>query len=156
MKFFSRVTVPAFFLFTAIVFSGPAQNSWADGRLVSTTTRMSFHKTVSEFKKLVSQNGMMLLGTINQGKVMGMTGLSLKSETFFIGNPVMGKKLFEAQKGAGVLIPVRVNIYVNGKGQTVLSYLQPSAELADFHNPVLIKMGSMLDKNLSMMASMLH
>lgn len=41
----------------------------------------------------------MILGTINQGKVMGMAGLRLRYDTFFVGNPTMGKKLFSAQKG---------------------------------------------------------
>lgn len=155
MKFFSRMTIPALVLFTVLGLSALSQPSWAAGRLVSVTSRTSFGQTVSQFKKLVAKNGMMILGTINQGKVMGMAGLRLRSETFFVGNPSMGKKLFSAQKGVGVLIPVRVNIYENNAGKTVVSYLRPSKELAAFHDPMLVKMGMMLDKNLAMMTGML-
>jgi uncharacterized protein (DUF302 family) len=147
--------VPAIVVFLAMGFSGLSKASAAESRLVSVTTHGSFNQTVSMFKKLVAKNGMMVLGMLNQGKVMGMTGLKLRSETFFVGNPTMGKKLFSAQKGVGVLIPVRVNIYVNNDGKTIVSYLQPSKELGAFHDPMLVKMGMMLDKNLAMMTGML-
>ena len=155
MKIFSRMLVPAIVVFLAMGFSGLSKASAAESRLVSVTTHGSFNQTVSMFKKLVAKNGMMVLGMLNQGKVMGMTGLKLRSETFFVGNPTMGKKLFSAQKGVGVLIPVRVNIYVNNDGKTIVSYLQPSKELGAFHDPMLVKMGMMLDKNLAMMTGML-
>jgi uncharacterized protein (DUF302 family) len=147
--------VPAIVVFLAMGFSGLSKANAAEGRLVSVTAHGSFNQTVSMFKKLVAKNGMMVLGMLNQGKVMGMTGLKLRSETFFVGNPTMGKKLFSAQKGVGVLIPVRVNIYVNNDGKTIVSYLQPSKELGAFHDPMLVKMGMMLDKNLAMMTGML-
>ncbi|BAM05810.1 DUF302 domain-containing protein [Leptospirillum ferrooxidans] len=155
MKIFSRMLVPAIVVFLAMGFSGLSKASAAESRLVSVTTHGSFNQTVSMFKKLVAKNGMMVLGMLNQGKVMGMTGLKLRSETFFVGNPTMGKKLFSAQKGVGVLIPVRVNIYVNNDGKTIVSYLLPSKELGAFHDPMLVKMGMMLDKNLAMMTGML-
>jgi len=150
-KFFTVL----FIALTLLAYSGFSDASYAEGRLISVTTGTTFKTTVSHFKKLVAKNGMMILGTLNQGKVMGMTGLTLKSETFFIGNPTMGKKLFSVDKGVGVVIPVRVNIYSNYTGKTVVSYLEPSQELAAFDNPMLVKMGKMLDKNLSMMTSML-
>ena len=156
MKFNWRMTILALLLFTVLGLTGLSQPSWAAGRLVSVTSHSSFGQTVSQFKKLVAKNGMMILGTINQGKVMGMAGLRLRSETFFVGNPSMGKKLFSAQKGVGVLIPVRVNIYENNEGKTIVSYLLPSKELGAFHDPMLVKMGMMLDKNLTMMTGMLR
>ncbi len=138
-----------------VLFGGMTRPVLAAGTLVSVTSHASFTTTVAKFKKLVAKNGMMILGMLNQGKVMGMTGLRLKSETFFVGNPTMGKKLFSARKGVGVVIPVRVNIYQNSHGKTVVSYLEPSKELAVFHDPMLVKMGMMMDKNLAMMTGML-
>lgn len=155
MKILSRMMMSALVFFTVMGISGMSEASEAEGRLVSVSAHGSFNQTVSMFKKLVAKNGMMILGMINQGKVMGMTGLKLRSETFFVGNPTMGKKLFSAQKGVGVLIPVRVNIYVNNDGKTIVSYLQPSKELGAFHDPMLVQMGMMLDKNLAMMTGML-
>ncbi len=155
MKTKVTMAMTALVILGTVMFGGPVASGFAAETLVSVTSHASFGRTVATFKKLVAKNGMMILGTINQGKVMGMTGLSLKSETFFVGNPTMGKKLFSAQRGAGVVIPVRVNIYVNSRGKTVVSYLEPSKELAAFHDPMLVKMGMMLDKNLAMMTGML-
>jgi uncharacterized protein (DUF302 family) len=156
MKTISRMIVPALAVFAVMGFSGLSMASGGNGRLVSVTAHGSFSRTVSIFKTLVAKNQMMILGTINQGKMMEMTGLKLRSETFFVGNPTTGKKLFTAQKGVGVLIPVRVNIYVNNEGKTIVSYLEPSKELGAFHDPMLVRMGLMLDKNLAMVTGMLQ
>jgi uncharacterized protein (DUF302 family) len=97
----------------------------------------------------------MVMGELHQGKVLEMTGLKVKSESIFIGNPNVGKKLFEIEPGAGVVLPVRVNIYENAEGKTVVAYIPPSRNLAGFNNPMLDQAAAMLDENLAGMVGML-
>lgn len=54
----------------------------------------SVDQVVDRLRKLVADNGMMVMGEIHQGKVLAMTGLRVQSETLFIGNPNIGKQLF--------------------------------------------------------------
>jgi uncharacterized protein (DUF302 family) len=98
---------------------------------------------------------MMIMGSLHQGKVLSMTGIHVQSETVFVGNPHVGKQLFSANHGVGVAVPVRVNIYANKDGNTVVSYIPPSQELSNFNNPKINKIAQILDKKLDKMVHML-
>lgn len=112
-------------------------------------------QALASLKKTVADNGMMVMGELHQGKVLAMTGLHTESETVFVGNPTVGKKLFSAEPGAGLVVPVRINLYRDSQGQTVLSYIPPSQTLSAFGNAKVTAVAKMLDKKLSMMAHML-
>ncbi len=128
----------------------------ADGPAINqTVVKGSVDDVLKMITKMVADNGMMVMGELHQGKILEMTGLKVKSESIFVGNPTMGKKIFTAEPGAGQIIPVRINIYENAKGQTVVSYITPSTLLAGFNNPELDKIAGMLDEKLSGMVSMI-
>ena len=111
---------------------------------------------LASLKKMVADNGMMVMGELHQGKVLEMTGLKVQSETIFVGNPTMGKQIFEAERGAGVVVPVRINVFENAKGQTVVAYIPPTQQLDGFDNPMLNRMAVMLDETLAQMVGMLN
>jgi uncharacterized protein (DUF302 family) len=123
--------------------------------VVRTVATGSVDQVLGGLKKMVADHGMMVMGELHQGKVLEMTGLKVKSESIFIGNPNVGKKLFEIEPGAGVVLPVRVNIYENAEGKTVVAYIPPSRNLAGFNNPMLDQAAAMLDENLAGMVGML-
>ncbi|HKI87306.1 MAG TPA: DUF302 domain-containing protein [Thermoanaerobaculia bacterium] len=112
-------------------------------------------QALASLKKTVADNGMMVMGELHQGKVLAMTGLHTQSESVFVGNPTVGKKLFSAEPGAGLAVPVRINIYADANGNTVLSYIPPSQALSAFGNSKVTGIAKMLDKKLAMMARML-
>jgi uncharacterized protein (DUF302 family) len=132
-----------------------AQDTPSQSLVVQAVVKGTVPETLSALRKIVSDNGMMVMGELHQGKVLEMTGLKVKSESIFVGNPAVGKKLFEIDPGAGVALPVRVNIYENAQGQTVVAYIPPSAQLAGFGNPMLDKAVAMLDGKLASLTSML-
>ncbi len=123
--------------------------------LVTVRSKMSFNQTVSQLKKMIAKNGMMVLSTLNQGKVMAMTGLQMDDISLFVGNPTVGHKLFAADRGVGVAVPIRVNIYKNMNGNTYVSYVKPTAQLAPFHNKQIDMIARMLDNKLGMMTGMI-
>lgn len=111
----------------------------------------SFDQTVSSLKHAVSSNGMMVLGHLNQGKVMSMTGLKLDGQSFFIGNPTVGKKIFSMSPAAGAAVPLRIYIWEAG-GEAHVGYFRPSTLLSGV-SAKLGMPGKMLDKKF---ASILH
>ena len=115
----------------------------------------SVDETVSQLTKMVADGGMMVMGELHQGKVLAMTGLKVQSETLFVGSPTVGKKLFSAQPGAGLVVPVRINIYADAQGRTVVSYIPTSQQLSDFDNEAVDQIAKMLDGNLAKMMGML-
>ena len=105
----------------------------------------SFDATVASLKKAVASNGMMVLGTLNQKGALSTTGLVLEgAESFFVGNPVAGKALFEMDAAAGAAIPLRVYVWVDGTGATEVGYFKPS-DLLGGVSPEVAQMGAKMD-----------
>ena len=121
----------------------------------SVTVRGSVSQTVDRLTKMVADNGMMVMGELHQGKVLAMTGLRVESETIFVGSPTVGKKIFSVEPGAGLVVPVRINIYKDANGKTVVRYIPPSREMEAFGNAKASKICQVLDGKLQNMVSML-
>jgi len=133
----------------------PASAQSATSPVVQVTAKGSVTEVVGQLRKMVASKGMMVMGELHQGKVIGMTGLQVESETIFVGNPQVGKTLFGADPGVGVAVPVRVNVFRNAQGATVVSYVPPSEILKGFHNPQIDQVAQMLDATLHGMVGML-
>lgn len=135
----------------ALLLAGGALAATSGGHIVQVRAKGSVSSAVARLKKEVAGHGMMVMGELNQGKVLSMTGLSVQSQSLFVGNPTVGKKLFTSERGAGVAVPVRINVYENAQGQTIVAYVPPSEILSGFGNPMLNKVTHMLDQKLRML-----
>jgi len=115
----------------------------------------SVEDVIARLKNMVHKNGMMVMGELHQGRVMSMVGLNIESESIFIGSAAAGKKLFSANAGAGIAVPVRINVYKDAGGSTTVAYVPPSRILSTYHNPMINKVAGMMDGKLKMMTGML-
>jgi uncharacterized protein (DUF302 family) len=125
-----------------------------NGDRVTISSDKSFDDVTNAVKSLVAKNGMMVMAEINQGKMLSMTGLNLKATLFVVGNPTVGKQLFEQDHGVGLYVPLRVFVYSDGSGKTFVSYDRPSALLGQFQNPKIGMVAQMLDQKLDGLANM--
>jgi len=151
-----RKLLPVLLLIAAVVLSAPnyalADSSGSPGFTpVKTKSNQSFDKTVESLKQLVAGNGMMVMGEINQGNIMSMTGVKMKAASFFIGSPVVGKKLFGDDVGAAVAAPFRVTVYEDNSGSTFITYFKPSDLLESFDGEKISMVSRELDKKLAML-----
>jgi uncharacterized protein (DUF302 family) len=135
--------------------AGAASAAQPVGPGVQVVAKGSVDDVVAKLRKMVADGGMMVMGELHQGKVLSMTGLKVQSETLFVGSPTVGKDLFSAQPGAGLVVPVRINIYADAQGQTVVSYVPPSQQLSGFGDDAVDQIAKMLDDNLAKMVGML-
>lgn len=135
--------------------AGAAAAAQPVGPGVQVIAKGSVDDVVGKLKKMVADGGMMVMGELHQGKVLSMTGLKVQSETLFVGSPTVGKDLFSAQPGAGLVVPVRINIYADAQGRTVVSYVPPSQQLSGFGDDAVDQIAKMLDDNLAKMVGML-
>jgi len=154
-----KLNVSLAVIFSVILFVATFNRSgetFAEGtNPVTVQSKQSFNNTVSEIRKLVKQNGMMVLSEVNQGKILSMTGLSLNAVSLFVGNPQIGNKLFSADHGVGLAVPVRLNVYEGTDGKTYVSYVKPSDQLAAFKNGNIQKIAQKLDQKLAMLTGMI-
>jgi uncharacterized protein (DUF302 family) len=149
-----KVTVVSAAMAALLSFGGTAFAA-NKGPIVQVKAHGSVEDVLDKLKKSVAGNGMMVMGELHQGKVLEMTGLHVTSETVFVGNPAVGKDVFAADPGAGVVLPVRINVFDDGHGNTFVSYVPPSYLLGNFRNPKVNEVAKMLDGKLQKLAAML-
>jgi len=113
-----------------------------------------FDQTLDNLRKLVSKNGMMVMGEVNQGKIMSMTGMNMKAASLLIGSPMVGKKLFGDDFGATVAAPFRVTVFEDRSGKTFISYFKPSDLLSSFEGDQIAMVVADLDQKLGMLTQM--
>ncbi|MEX0999033.1 MAG: DUF302 domain-containing protein [Thermodesulfobacteriota bacterium] len=123
-------------------------------RPVEVTSSLSFDQTVDKVRTLVAKNGMMVMGEIDQGKMLSMTGLKLKGISLIVGNPTVGKKIFSSEPAAGLAIPIRLYIFEDSDHRVVISYYKPSELLSQYHDNEIDMVGTMLDQKLEKLTSM--
>ena len=150
LKVFSLHRVGAALLLAALSFV-PA---FAQSGRVAVQSQKSFDQTVSALKSAVGQGGMMVMATVDQGNMLSMTGLNLKATLFLVGNPTVGKKLFEQNHAVGLYVPLRVFVYQDKDGKTYVSYDKPSELLSQFDNDDIRQTAGMLDQKLQGLVQM--
>ncbi len=134
-------------------FAATAENPFSANQ-VSVASSKSFSQVSDAVKALVAKNGMMVMAEVNQGKMLSMTGLSLNATLYLIGNPTVGKQLFEQNHSVGLYVPLRLFVYSDQNGKTYVSYDKPSTLLSQFHNDKITMIGQMLDQKLEGLATM--
>jgi uncharacterized protein (DUF302 family) len=140
-------------LFAALL-AAFAVTSFAQEARVSIPSNKSYEQTVEAFKMAVSKGGMMVMSTVDQGNMLKMTGLNMQGTLFLVGNPNVGKQVFEKDPAAGLYLPLRVYIYRSSSGKTFLSYDKPSVVLKQFNNGAIDQTAVMLDQKLDMLTHM--
>lgn len=132
----------------------PAYAADSAGALVTVASSKSFEQVSDAVKSLVAKNGMMVMATVDQGKMLSMTGLTLKATVFLIGNPTVGKQLFEQNHAVGLYVPLRIAVYTDTDGKTYVQYDKPSALLEQFKNEKIGMVAHMLDEKIGGLATM--
>lgn len=133
--------------------AGAAENAFQGSR-VTVESSKSFDEATKALKSLVAKNDMMVMADIDQGNMLSMTGFKLKAHLFLIGNPTVGKKLFEQSHGVGLYVPLRIFVYTDASGKTFIAYDTPSALLSQFENEEIGMVAQMLDQKIESLAKM--
>ena len=136
----------------------PQPAAAADGSFkaehVTVASNKSFDQAADAIKQLVAKNGMMVMAEVDQGKMLSMTGLSLKATLYLVGNPNVGKQLFEQNHAVGLYVPLRVFVYSDEKGKTFIAYDKPSSLLSQYRNDKIAMVAQMLDQKLHDLVTM--
>jgi uncharacterized protein (DUF302 family) len=85
--------------------------------------------------------------------MLSMTGLNLKATLFLVGNPTVGKKLFDQNHGVGLYVPLRVFVY-EANEKTFISYDKPSSLLGQFNDKQIDMVAKMLDQKIEGLTQM--
>lgn len=147
------IRVSTLALTVTAVASGAFAADATDAR-VNVASSKSFEQVTSALQSLVAKNGMMVMAQVDQGKMLSMTGLQLKATLFLVGNPTVGKQLFEQDHAVGLYVPLRISVYEDTDGKTYVEFDKPSALLAQFKNEKVGMIAQMLDQKIEGLATM--
>lgn len=138
--------------------AAPTSSGPLDGtRRVSTkyfsyVANRDFEATVDALNKAAADRGMMIVGEVNQDAELAADGLQLPgAASLFVGNPQLGKTFFEATNAIGVVVPVRLHVWVDGQGPAHISYLDPASEFTAV-DPALSDAGQQMSQAIRTIA----
>ncbi|WP_262490906.1 DUF302 domain-containing protein [Mycobacterium simiae] len=116
---------------TAAGGSGAAAPTKVETTFITVDSSGAFEATMGALHTAADQNGMIVLGDVNQASRLEAIGLQLqRSHSFFVGNPQIGKTLFGATQAIGAVVPVRVQVWADSRGPAHISYFDPAPLLA--------------------------
>ena len=94
---------------------------------ISVQSTNDYSTTVSKLQQAIRDNGLMILGKVDQKAIMSMAGLNMEGgESFLVGNPRVGKSFFSMNPAVVAVIPGRISVWAQS-GTTYVGYFQPSA-----------------------------
>jgi uncharacterized protein (DUF302 family) len=131
-----------------------ARPTLAQDARVTVESTHSYEQTIDKLKSAVSQGSMIVMAQVDQGHMLSMAGLKLNAELFLVGNATVGKKLFDADHGVGLYVPLRVFVTEGTDGKVYVSYDKPSSLLKQFNNPQIDMVANMLDEKIQGLAQM--
>jgi len=154
-KAFSTLTLAAALAVSTLTITplSAAENTFQVTR-VSVESSKSFDDVTKAVKMMVAKNGMMILAEVDHGKILSMTGTKLHARLFMVGNPMVGKQLFDQSHAVGLYIPIRLYVYSDKSGKTIVEYDKPSSLLGQFSDEKIGMVGKMLDEKIGGLASM--
>jgi uncharacterized protein (DUF302 family) len=104
------------------------------GDIVTKLSHRSVTDTVSMLAGLISAKGMKLFAVIDQSAEARQVGLSLRETTLVIfGSPAAGTPVMVAAPLAALDLPLKVLVWADDKGQTMVSYYAPASLAARHH-----------------------
>lgn len=100
--------------------------------MVTVTAKGNFDTTVTELKKAITANHLVLVKDIPFQQMLKMAGVNSEPlVSFEIFHPRYGKTIYENDKNAFIVPPLRIVVHQQG-GKVVLRYRKPSAAFAGY------------------------
>ena len=110
-----------------------AQSKPSDGSQMR-MSRLSFGETVSTIQGAIEDQNLMVIHTIDGQKMLRMAGKKVKGmKQIFYFHPRFMKRVIEANKMAGIQIPLKIIVMEKPDGKVVLRYFKPSTLLNQYN-----------------------
>jgi uncharacterized protein (DUF302 family) len=102
----------------------------------------------SRLEQMVGASGFTLFGTSDHGALLSLFGKPTRAIQYVVGNPLFAMQMTQHSRGACLYAPLRVLIYEDERGHTVVEYDQPSSLFGQFKDARVSEVASMLDRKL--------
>ena len=103
---------------------------------------------VKQLEAMEGEQGLMLFGTQEHGKLLNIAGAPRKAIQYYIGNPIIASQMTRRDIRAGLYAPLRVLVFEAEDKQVHVEYDLPSTLFGQFGNNAVTKVGAALDTKL--------
>jgi uncharacterized protein (DUF302 family) len=150
----ARITVETGFTFETLVAAFEKQLGRYDRSVGAELVKKnaSWEEVSATIEAMAGPHGLMIMSHLELGRTVSLKGTPRQCSLYLVGNPLIASETADIR--AGMLVPFRVEIYVEENG-AVLSYDRPSSSLASLRNNTLNTLGVLLDEKMeSLIASL--
>jgi uncharacterized protein (DUF302 family) len=102
----------------------------------------------ARIEAMAGPSGFMLFGTNDHGALLRLAGQDRKAIQYVVGNPLFAFQMTRHDVRAALYAPLRVLLYEDEEGKTVLEYDQPSSLFGQFRDERINPVAEMLDRKL--------
>ena len=92
--------------------------------------------------------GLMIFSVFDHGAALNMVGARLNAKQYLIGNPLTAIQMTQHDIRAALYAPLRVLVYGQGDGYTIVEYDQPSSQFGQFGQLDVTQVARTLDEKL--------
>ena len=91
---------------------------------------------------------LMIFSVFDHGAALNMVGGAKKAKQYLIGNPLTAISMTQHDIRAALYAPLRVLVYEQAPGRTIVEYDQPSSQFGQFERVEVSQVGWRLDEEL--------
>lgn len=116
-------------ILSSALFASAAQAA----ELVEKTSPHSVSATMDKLVAAVEGAGAGIAARVDHAKAAKGVGIDIApNEVLIFGNPKIGSPIFAENPAAGLDLPIRVVVFENPEGKTIVAYRKPGALAAEF------------------------
>jgi len=105
--------------------------------------------TKQYIESLQGYEGLMIFGITDHGSLFQWLGKTRSARQYLVGNPLFAFSMTKVDIRAALYAPLKVLVYVNDEGETVVEYDRPSDQFGQFEKEAITAVALGLDKKLS-------
>jgi uncharacterized protein (DUF302 family) len=98
--------------------------------------------------EMAGPSGLMRFSTMDHGALLAHTGKPVRAVQYVVGNPLFAVQMTRHNVAAGLYAPLRLLVYEDGRGKTVLEYDAPSSLFGQFRDDRITAVAEMLDRKM--------
>jgi len=98
---------------------------------------------------LEGYQGLMIFGITDHGSLFQLIGKQRNARQYLVGNPLLAFSMTQLDIRTALYAPLKVLVYTDDRGQTVVEYDRPSDQFGQFDKEAVTKVALGLDEKLS-------
>ncbi len=124
------------------------QEDWKPAFEALVEKQASWQETIQTVNTFLGSSGFMLFATIDVGQLLSLAGTYKQARQYVLGNPLIANQMMEYDPGVALYVPLRLEVYEQADGTTLLAYDQPSSLLEQFQQEGITSVAHILDHKL--------